>query len=172
MKACAKSCRRLTLTIGSRFSFMPLPHAQTGFEAIFDPLKYNPAQAPIVNTNGTITPTANYNPGNGMVINGVNGIPNNWATSHQWYPAPMFGFAWDVFGNGKTSVRGGYGITYTRIFTGQDCSYNCAVNPPIIQSVNLVNPIFPSPGNSGSVKLSAPTISSADLNIQATQVQS
>ncbi|HEY1945380.1 MAG TPA: carboxypeptidase-like regulatory domain-containing protein [Bryobacteraceae bacterium] len=164
--------RRLTLTIGSRFSFMPLPHAQTGFEAIFDPLKYNSAQAPLVNANGTITPTANYNPGNGMVINGINGIPDNWSTSHQWYPAPMFGFAWDVFGTGKTSVRGGYGITYTRIFTGQDCSYNCAVNPPIIQSVNLVNPSFPSPGNSGSVKLSAPTISSADLNIQATQVQS
>jgi len=107
-----------------------------------------------------------------MVINGIDGVPNNWSTSHQWYYAPQFGFAWDIFGTGKTSLRGGYGIAYTRIFTGQDCSYNCAVNPPIIQSVNLVNPAFPSPGNSGSVKLSAQTISAADFNIEATQVQS
>src|SRR5262249_7344379 len=88
------------------------------------------------------------------------------------YWAPMTGFAWDVFGDSKTSLRGGYGITYYRIFTGQDCSYNCAVNPPIIQSVNLVNPLFPSPGGTGQSTVSAPAVSSADLNIQATRVQS
>jgi hypothetical protein len=164
--------RRLTVTAGIRLSFMPLPHPQTGFEANFDPTKYQLAKAPIVNNNGTLTLTPGYDPGNGMVIDGINGIPNNWSTSHQWYYAPQIGFAWDPFGDGKTSVRGGYGITYTRIFTGQDCSYNCAVNPPIIQSVNLVNPTFPSPGNSGSVKLSAQTISAADFNIEATQIQS
>lgn len=145
--------RHLSVTAGLRVSFMPLPHPQTGFEANFDPTKYQLSQAPIVNNNGTLTLTPNYNPGNGMVIDGINGIPNNWSTSHQWYYAPQFGFAWDVFGNGRTSLRGGYGVTYTRIFTGQDCSYNCAVNPPIIQSVNLINPTFPSPGGSGSTKL-------------------
>ena len=36
----------------------------------FRSLAYNPAQAPIVNADGSITPTANYNPQNGLIFNG------------------------------------------------------------------------------------------------------
>jgi outer membrane receptor protein involved in Fe transport len=66
--------------------------------------------------------------------------------------APRVGFAYDVLGNGRVAVRGGYGISYERNFG--NVTYNVIQNPPNYAVASLQAgrdvPILPvTPSNSG-----------------------
>jgi len=163
---------RLTLTLGARYNYMPFANAQQGYATAFNPAAFNPSAAATVNVQGVITPTSSWNPVNGLVYNGFNGVPYNLSSAHANYVSPSVGFAWDIHGNGQSSLRGGYSINYLKSGSSSDCEANC-IGLPVVSEIELSGANFPNPLNGKSSVPTAVSVYGEDMkNIQAARIHS
>ncbi|MHB1953793.1 MAG: TonB-dependent receptor [Sulfobacillus sp.] len=98
----------------------------------------------------------------GIVFPGDTGISKGIAPANLGNFAPRIGFAWDVFGDGRTSVRGGYGVFYNSInaneiaqenppYSGTRYAYRGDISDPIV-STGKNNPPTTLSGQFGCTK--------------------
>lgn len=130
-----KVTRKLTLNLGLRWEINP-PYSSAGGElATFQ-----------FGVQSTRFPTAP----NGLLFPGDPGIPSGVEPTPLDNFAPRVGLAYDVFGNGKTAVRAGYGIFYDvgmANITSNLQNQPFIVDLTIFGTPNLVNPWAASGGS-------------------------
>lgn len=102
--------RNLTLNLGLRYQFNGVPYEEN---AAFSNLLTDPASSPVTFTI--------VGPGTGKQI-----YNNDFSNIE-----PRVGFSWDPWGDGKTAIRGAFGIFHDRVFG--NLFGNARGNPPFEQ---------------------------------------
>jgi Carboxypeptidase regulatory-like domain len=141
----------LTLNIGLRYDALPHAFERYNQFANFVIGDYLTSLGNPVTPAGTLQPASlSTFPGttgsfylNGIEEAGVNGFPRGNVKNYYDTFEPRIGFADNIFGNGKTVLRGGFGMFYERV-QGNDV-YNAALNPPFAYQPSANNVYFSNP---------------------------
>jgi len=159
-----KATRKLTVNLGLRYEFFGTQHnnnQQLDSNYYFNGGGSNEFER-IANGNVLIAPDSP--------------VGKLWAPSWKNF-SPKVGFAYDLKGDGKTVVRGGYSIAYERNFG--NVTFNVIQNPPNYEVVALTdggnaavgsmnvttNPAGPLSGTSGVVGLPGASLRAVNPNI-------
>lgn len=176
--------KNLTVTYGIRHSFFRQPTDASGPNGTsrlvnFDPAFYNPNAAPCVTASGAIdvhlvngvpsssTCNPNYSPLNGLIFanpptfNGFVGTKSPYGSKvgkeFNKAIAPRIGIAWDPKGDGRTSLRAGYGMYFDNGLEFGNSELNVGLSQGFLTNLSISGTSMSNPvGNTTTASTTTP----------------